>query len=81
MSTYWPILSSPGYCGFEAIAFGAEEAKDPKKSLPIAIVIAFGVSIFCYMGAVLALAILTDWREINPASPFVSAFEAVCGHL
>ncbi len=69
-----------GYCGFEAIAFSAEEAKNPSKGLPIAIAVAFVASIFCYIGGVFAITILADWREINPASPFVSAFEAVSNY-
>ena len=66
-----------GYCGFEAIAFSAEEAKDPSKGLPIGIISAFTASILCYVVGVFSITILADYQDINPGSPFVTAFEAI----
>ncbi|XP_072041544.1 methylthioribose transporter-like [Amphiura filiformis] len=66
-----------GYSGFEAIAFAAEEAKDPKKGLPISVGLSFVTAILVYMGGAFAITVLADWQNINAASPFVSAFEAV----
>ncbi|XP_033642404.1 high affinity cationic amino acid transporter 1-like [Asterias rubens] len=66
-----------GYCGFEAIAFSAEEAKDPSRGLPIGIISAFTASILCYVVGVFSITILADYRDINPGSPFVTAFEDI----
>ncbi|XP_022106108.1 cationic amino acid transporter 2-like [Acanthaster planci] len=66
-----------GYCGFEAIAFSAEEAKNPSRGLPIGIIVAFLASVLCYVAGTISITVLTDYRDINPGSPFVTAFEAI----
>ncbi|XP_038060682.1 high affinity cationic amino acid transporter 1-like [Patiria miniata] len=66
-----------GYCGFEAIAFSAEEAKNPSKGLPIGIIVAFLASILCYVAGTFSITVLSDYQDINPGSPFVTAFEAI----
>ncbi|XP_072174837.1 cationic amino acid transporter 4-like [Diadema setosum] len=66
-----------GYCGFEAVAFSAEEAKNPSRGLPIAVIVGFIVSMMCYSGVLLALTSMVPYNEIVVESPFVSAFAAV----
>nr|XP_054768633.1 cationic amino acid transporter 3-like [Lytechinus pictus] len=66
-----------GYCGFEAVAFSAEEAKDPSRGLPIGVIIGFMVSMLCYSGVLFSLTAMVPYTDINVESPFVSAFGAV----
>ena len=66
-----------GYCGFEAVAFSAEEARNPSRGLPIGVIVGFLVSMLCYSGVLLSLTAMVPFYEINIQSPFVSAFEAV----
>ena len=63
-----------GFCGFEAIAFSAEESKDPSKGLSIGIISAFGSAILSYVAVVLSVTVLSDYQNINIKSPFVTAF-------
>lgn len=69
-----------GYCGFEAVAFSAEEAKDPSRGLPIGVIIGFLVSMLCYSGVLLSLTAMVPFYEINIESPFVDAFGRVGAH-
>ena len=66
-----------GYCGFEAIAFGVEETKDPHRSIPIAIAASFIAAISMYTTGTFAIIMLVNWMDIDIASPFVSAFNNV----
>lgn len=66
-----------GYCGFEAVAFSAEEAKNPSRGLPIGVIIGFMVSMLCYSGVLISLTAMVPYTDINVESPFVAAFGAV----
>ena len=71
------IFFLSAYAGFEVIAFSVEETRDPKKSLPIALGMGFIVTAVCNIAGVLAICSVANWMDIDPSSPFVSAFDAV----
>jgi APA family basic amino acid/polyamine antiporter len=65
------------YLGFDAVSTQAEEAKNPKRDLPIGIV---GSLIICTLLYVLVSAVLTGmvpYSEIDRNAPVASAFEQV----
>ena len=63
------------FVGIELVGTTAAEAKDPEVTLPRAIrAIPIRVLLF-YVGALIAIMMVTPWREISPGqSPFVSMF-------
>ena len=63
------------FVGIELVGTTAAEAKDPEKTLPRAIrAIPIRVMLF-YIGALVAIMMVTPWREMVPGqSPFVSMF-------
>ncbi|XP_022085434.1 cationic amino acid transporter 3-like [Acanthaster planci] len=71
------VCLGSGYGGFESILFSAEEAKNPSRGLPIGIISAYVVSIINYLAGVVAISVLTDYHDINPLSPFVTAFDNI----
>lgn len=62
------------YTGFEGITVASEEAKDPEKSLPIAIFAAIGVVTLLYVGSTAALTLMIPYYDIDIAAPFPAAF-------
>ncbi|TGZ59520.1 hypothetical protein CRM22_009019 [Opisthorchis felineus] len=65
------------FSGFEAVANASEEARNPRRDLPIAL---FGGLIICavlYITASLGLAYLVPPQSLSYESPYVSAFAQV----
>ncbi|XP_061711076.1 cationic amino acid transporter 2-like [Cydia pomonella] len=76
------ILSGAGECfygfiGFDCIATAGEEAKNPKKSLPIAIVASLLVVFFAYFGISSVLTTVLPYYDQNTKAPFIYMFESV----
>ncbi|CAI2737973.1 unnamed protein product, partial [Dicrocoelium dendriticum] len=66
-----------GFSGFEAIANASEEAKNPRRDLPMALFAALAICTLLYLGASLGLSYLVPRTEIVYESPFVAAFAYV----
>ncbi len=65
------------YLGFDAVSTQAEEAKNPKRDLPIGII---GSLLICTVLYILVSAVLTgmvNYKEIDINAPVASAFERV----
>ncbi|MFO1066715.1 MAG: amino acid permease [Pirellulales bacterium] len=65
------------YLGFDAVSTQAEEAKNPKRDLPIGIV---GSLLICTVLYILVSAVLTgmvNYKEIDSKAPVATAFEQV----
>ena len=52
---------SVSFAGFETVVTLAAEAKDPKKDVPIATFLSFGISVFIYVSTSFAIACLVPW--------------------
>lgn len=66
-----------GFSGFEAVANASEEAKTPRRDLPMALFSALGICALLYVGASLGLSYLVPRTNIVYDSPFVAAFSYV----
>ncbi len=70
------------FIGFNTVTMMSEETKDPKRTIPKALMLAFGVSFVLYM-AVAAIEIgVLDWRALGlSASPLADLAAAVSGNV
>ncbi|XP_057329110.1 cationic amino acid transporter 2-like [Microplitis mediator] len=76
------IISGAGRCfygfiGFDCIATAGEEAKNPKKSLPIAIVASLTIVFLAYFGISMVLTTVLPYYDQNDKAPFIYMFDSV----
>ncbi len=62
------------YIGFDAVSTTAQEAKNPQRDLPIAIIASLAVCTLLYIGVAAVLTGMVPWREINIEAPIARAF-------
>jgi APA family basic amino acid/polyamine antiporter len=67
------------YIGFDAVSTAAEEAKDPQRDMPRAMIGALVVTSLIYILVTLVLTGLVPWQQHGTADPLASAF-ASRGH-
>jgi APA family basic amino acid/polyamine antiporter len=68
------ILAASGmiffaYIGFEAVSVAAQEAKNPRRDLPIGILGSLALCTLLYMGMAVVLTGVTDWRTLDVPNP------------
>jgi APA family basic amino acid/polyamine antiporter len=62
------------YIGFDAVSTTAQEAKNPQRDLPIAIITSLVVCTLLYIAVAAVLTGMVPWREINIEAPIARAF-------
>ncbi|VDO24887.1 unnamed protein product [Haemonchus placei] len=62
------------FVGFEALASAGEEAKNPRRTIPIATFGSLGLVTFVYVLTSGTLALMLPYKEINPDAAFSDAF-------
>jgi APA family basic amino acid/polyamine antiporter len=62
------------YIGFDAVSTTAQEAKNPQRDLPIAIISSLVVCTLLYILVAAVLTGMVPWREINIEAPIARAF-------
>src|SRR6478735_4273533 len=63
--------------GYDAMSTAAEEATDGKKHMPKAIVLSLIIAMLLYVAATLVLTGMQNYKDIDPAAGFASAFQGV----
>ncbi|KAG7198796.1 hypothetical protein KM043_001772 [Ampulex compressa] len=66
-----------GFIGFDCVATTGEEAKDPQRSIPIAIVASLTVIFLAYFGVSTVLTTVLPYYEQNPDAPFPYLFDKI----
>ncbi len=61
------------YVGFDSVATAAEECKDPKRSVPIGIIVALSVSAILYIAVALVLTGIVPYTTLNNSEPVAQA--------
>jgi APA family basic amino acid/polyamine antiporter len=64
------------YLGFDAVATTAEECKNPKRDLPIGIIVGLGICALLYVAVSLVLTGIVSYTELNNAEPMAYALRA-----
>ena len=62
------------YIGFDAVSTTAQEAKNPQRDLPIAIILSLVICTLLYIGVAAVLTGMVPWREVNIEAPIARAF-------
>ncbi len=65
------------YIGFDAVSTAAEEAKNPKRDMPIAIIASLVACTFIYILVALVLTGMLPWQQLGTADPLASAFSVL----
>lgn len=64
-----------GFIGFDCIATAGEEAKNPKKSIPISICVSLFVIFIAYLGISTVLTMMLPYFDQNPDAPLPHVFK------
>ncbi len=65
------------YIGFDSVSTAAEECKNPKRDLPIGIMISLGVCAIFYVGVAVVLTGIQPWRSLDNDAPVANALHAI----
>uniref|UniRef100_A0A914UJE3 Uncharacterized protein n=1 Tax=Plectus sambesii TaxID=2011161 RepID=A0A914UJE3_9BILA len=65
------------FVGFDVIATTGEEARNPSKTIPLAILVSLGICCFFYMATSTTLTLMTPYFEIDSDAPFVVVFDKI----
>lgn len=66
-----------GFIGFDCVATTGEEAKNPQRSIPIAIVTSLTIVFFAYFGVSTVLTTVLPYYAQNPEAPFPHMFTVI----
>lgn len=65
------------YFGFDTVSTAAEEAKNPKRDIPIGILVSLLVCALLYMAVAVTLTGIADYRTLANAAPVAGALKAL----
>jgi APA family basic amino acid/polyamine antiporter len=65
------------YIGFDSVSTHSEEAKNPQRDVPIAIVVSLVLCTALYIGVVAVLTGMVNYKELDLAAPVADAFRRV----
>ncbi|XP_034938009.1 cationic amino acid transporter 3-like [Chelonus insularis] len=66
-----------GFVGFDAVAATGEEAKNPQKNIPLAIVISLSIIFAAYFSISTVLTMMWPYYDQNPEAPFPYVFQQI----
>jgi len=66
-----------GFIGFDCIATAGEEAKNPKKSIPFAVIVSLAMIFLAYFGVSTVLTMMLPYYMQDKDAPFPHAFDEV----
>lgn len=70
-----------GFIGFDCIATAGEEAKNPKKSIPFAVITSLGMIFLAYFGVSTVLTMMLPYFEQDESAPLPHVFRIYGWHI
>lgn len=64
-----------GFIGFDCVASAGEEAKNAKRTIPLAIILTLGICVGVYVIISIILTMMMPYYLLDPDAPFTSAFQ------
>ena len=73
------VLTAAGSCfyafmGFDVIGTAGEEAVNPKRSIPLSIILCLAISFLSYFGVATVLTLILPYRQLSRFAPLAEAF-------
>ena len=73
------VLTAAGSCfyafvGFDVIGTASEEAINPKRSVPLSIILTLAISFLAYFGVATVLTLMMPYHELNQFAPLAEVF-------
>jgi APA family basic amino acid/polyamine antiporter len=65
------------YIGFDSVSTHAEEAKNPQRDVPIALIVSLVLCTVLYIGVVMVVTGMVPYQELDLAAPVAEAFRRV----
>ena len=65
------------YVGFDAVSTAAQESKNPKRDMPIGLLVSLAVCVVLFIGVTLVLTGMVHYTKLNVDAPFIYALQAV----
>jgi basic amino acid/polyamine antiporter, APA family len=65
------------YIGFDSVSTAAEECKNPRRDLPIGIILSLAICTFFYVAVALVLTGIVNWKTLSNAAPVANALQAI----
>lgn len=62
------------FVGFDVIAASSEEARDPRRAVPVAIAVSLGLAAAAYILVSTVLTLMVPWHSLDPDSALADAF-------
>jgi APA family basic amino acid/polyamine antiporter len=83
MPNHWQGVLTGGaivfftYIGFDSVSTAAEECRNPKRDLPLGILLSLGVCTIFYVAVAVILTGIQPWKSLGNAAPVVNALHAI----
>ena len=62
------------FVGFDVIATAGEETVNPRRNIPLSIVLSLLISFFCYFGVATVLTMMVSYKDLTDHAPLANAF-------
>lgn len=65
------------YIGFDSVSTAAEECTNPRRDIPIGIILSLIICTTLYVGVAVVLTGIQHWSELNPNAPVAAALHSI----